>query len=323
MISFLTLNLVVLTGCDSTKPKAVGPPENLTISIYPGDYSALLWIAKDRGYFSEQGLNVRLETKDSGLAALRDLLAGKVDFALVSEFVFVSHIFQRSDIRIITVVSQMENTRLVARKDHGITQMSDLRNKRIGLVLGSNQEYYLSRMLVMQQIPDQDIQKIDLGPSEQVKAIVQGEIDAAVVWEPFDREIQKELGKNALSWPVQSGQPFYGVLVGTDATLKKRPAATCGVLAALISAENFTKNNQDDAKRIVASRIGSNHMPELWEASGFRLTLSRPVILAMESELRWMNSSQRVETFKMPNLLDFIHFESLSSVSPEKIQMLH
>jgi len=321
-VSFV-VGLIVFTGCDSSKPKAVGSQENLTISTYPGDYSALLWIAKDRRYFSEQGVKVKLETQDSGVAALRDLLAGKVDLALVSEFAFVSHIVQRPDVRILTVVSQMDNTKLVARKDHGITQVSDLRNKRIGLVLGSNSEYYLHRLLMIEQIPAQDVQKVDLGPSEQVKAIAQGKIDAAVVWEPFDREIQKELGNNSISWSAQSGQPFYGVIVGTEDTLKRRSAAIRGVLTALVSAEDFIKNNRDEAKRIVASQIASNHTPELWKTAGFRLTLSRPIILAMESELRWMNSEQGVEKFKMPDLLDFIHFDALNSVSPEKIQMLH
>ncbi len=64
-------------------------------------------------------------------------------------------------------------------------------------------------------------------------------------------------------------------------------------------------------------------MPELWDTHAFTLSLSRPFVVAMEAELRWMNSRQGVEKFKMPDLLDFIHFDALNSVKPEKIEMLH
>jgi ABC-type nitrate/sulfonate/bicarbonate transport system substrate-binding protein len=318
------VGLVVLTACDSSKPKSVGPPENVTISTYAGDHSALLWIAKDRGYFSEHGVNVQIETQESGPASLRDLLAGKVDLAAFAEFVFVRHIFEHPEIRILAVVAQLDNyVELVARRDHGITGVSDLRNKRIGLVRNSAADYFLYILLMFHQIPYQDIKVVDLPPSEEVKAIIRGDIDAAIVWKPFCQQMENELGKNAISWPAQSGQDFYWVLVGTDDTLKKRSSVIRGVLAALASADDFIKAQRDEARKIVAAQVGSNHMPELWETNRFSLTLSRPVILAMESELRWMNSRPGVEKFKMPDLLDFIHFDALNSVRPEKIQMTH
>jgi hypothetical protein len=64
-------------------------------------------------------------------------------------------------------------------------------------------------------------------------------------------------------------------------------------------------------------------MPELWETSRFDLSLSRPVVLIMESQLRWMNSGKGVQEFKMPDLLEFIYFDALNSVKPEKIKILH
>ena len=190
------IGLVVLTACDSSKPKSVGSPENVTISTYAGDHSALLWIAKDRGYFSEHGVNVEIETQESGPASLRDLLAGKVDLAAFAEFVFVRHIFEHPEIRTLAVVAQLDNyVQLVARKDHGITGVSELRNKRIGLVRNSAADYFLHIFLKLHQIPYQDIKVVDLPPSEQVKAIILGDIDAAIVWKPFCQQMENELGK--------------------------------------------------------------------------------------------------------------------------------
>jgi ABC-type nitrate/sulfonate/bicarbonate transport system substrate-binding protein len=320
------VGLILSTGCDSPRPKpnAAKSPETITISTYKGDHSTLLWIAKDRGYFTEHGVNVKLETQESGPASLRALLAGKGDLDAFADFVFVSHMLEHPEIRILTVIAQLDNViRLVARKDHGITGPSDLRDKRIGLVRNTSADYYFHMLLMLQNIPYQDVKVVDVSPSQQVKAIMQGDIDAAVVWEPFARQMETELGKNAISWPAQSGQDFFWTLVGTDDTLKKRSSAIRGVMTALCSAEDFANTQRNEAKKIVAAQIGASHLPELWETNSFSLGLSRPLILAMESQFRWIKSKEEVRVFKMPDFLNFISFDHLNAVRPERVQMLH
>ena len=75
--------------------------------------------------------------------------------------------------------------KIVARRDHGIAQISDIRHKRIGVLRGSGGEFYLDLLMALQEIPSQEVQKVDLSPSEQSKAISKGEVDAVVTWEPF------------------------------------------------------------------------------------------------------------------------------------------
>jgi NitT/TauT family transport system substrate-binding protein len=265
---------------------------------------------------------MQLKTHESGLESLNELLAGKIDLATITEFLFARQIAEHPDLRILSVVGQTDNMKLVARKDRGIKQESDLKSKRIGLVRDSIAEYHLHLFLLLHRIPWKDIQPVDLPPSEEVKSIIRGDVDAAIVWEPFAKQMQEGLGQNAMSWSAQSGQDFYWLLVGTKDIVKRRSSAIQGVIAALVSAEDVIKKQRNEARRIVASQIGPNHMPELWETSGFTLNLSRPVILAIEAELTWMNSSQGVQEFKVPNLMDYVHFETLESVNPEKVKTL-
>jgi len=325
LFTLSALAIIVPAGCDFSKTKTTsgGSPESLTIGTYSGDLSALFWIAKDREFFSKQGANVQLKTHESGLESLVELLAGRVELATITEFVFASNISKHPELRILSVVGQTDTLKVVARKDHGIEQISDLKAKRIGLMRNTVADYCFHVLMTLRRIPYEDGQIMDLPPSEQVKAITKGDIDAAVVWEPFPRQMRTELGANAISWSAQSGQDFYWLLIGTDNTLKKRSSEIRRVLAALALAEDFVKDQRDEAKRIVASQVGSNHMPELWQTSRFELSLGRPFVVAMEAEIRWMNYKQQIQQFKMPDLLDFISFDALNSVRPDKIQMLH
>ncbi len=325
-LAFLSVvGLILLTGCDSSNSKkaSVGSPELLTISTYSGDISSLFWVAKDQGYFSEHGVNVDFRIKESGLAAFGDMLAGNADLATTAEFVLASQIAELQDTRILAVVAQIDNVRLVARRDRGITKLADIRNKRIGAMRNSVGEYFLDLLLVLEGIPRKEVQLVDLQPSDQVQAIAKGNIDAAVVWEPFPLQMEKKLGANAVSWPAQSGQNYYWLLVARKETVTKRSHAIRCVLAALAEADEFVRNHRENAERIVASQLGSDHIPDVWEKTGLKMELSRPFVLAMEAEIRWMNSRHGAQTFRMPDLVDFIDFEALESLNPEKVKILH
>ena len=79
------------------------------------------------------------------------------------------------------IIDTYDVNRVVARKDHGIEQLSDLSGKRIGVARGSQTEFCLARLLTLNSIPSQDVQMLDLIPSQQITSLENGEIDAAIV----------------------------------------------------------------------------------------------------------------------------------------------
>ncbi len=316
------VSLIVCVGCDSPKSKTSSekPLESLTVGIQRRDISALILIAENRGYFAEQGVNVEFKEHESGVASIKDLLGGHVDLAPAAEFVIAANILQGADLRIIASIDKGgDEVKLVARKDHGITQVSDIRNKRVGLLSGSIAPYFFDLFMTMQDIPSQDIQMVDLPPSEQVIAIGKGEIDALVVWEDFATKAKTALGKNAIAWSAQGEHSYHWVLAGTDETVKKRSSAIRKFLAALVSAENFIREQRHEAEEIVAAQLGSKHTS--WEHHIFELELERSLILAMENQIKWIYAKRTGKRSNMPDLLDYIHLDALKSVAPDKIRI--
>jgi NitT/TauT family transport system substrate-binding protein len=324
IIAFLSaVGLFALTGCDSSKPKiSSGQPEQtLVVGIYHGDISGQIWIAEKQGYFAKQGLKVDIRSYTSGMEAMQDMLAGKVDISTTSDFVAAGAVLRQSPVRIISSLCQPDMIRLVGRKDHGITQLSDLRNKSVGVLDGTAGEFFLDLMLVMQNIPSDEVRKVDLGPLDQVKAIAKGEIDAVVLWEPFVASICNELGANAFNESAQSGQTYYFVLLGMEDTLKKRPRAVQSFVSSLIAAEEFLKNHPSEAKMIVGEKLGLKDLSSLWSKTSFEVCLDYPLILTMEAQMRWINQGSAADQSEMPNLLKFIYFDALKGVQPERIKM--
>lgn len=325
LVCVSALGLVIWTACESTT--STQPPdrsvESLTLGTSANDLSSLIWIAKARGYFSEQGLNIDIKLYESGHLAVQDLLAGKLDLATATEFAAVRYGLEHPDFRIISILDEAQDQQLVARRDRGIAQPSDLRNKRIGVTRGTSSDYYLHLLLILEKIRTEDVRIVHLLPSEQMNAITGGDIDAVMVWEPFASRIKEELGTNAVSWPGQSGQDEYWLLLSTAGIIERRSLAIKRFLVALVSAEGLIANNETEARGIVAKQLEGRHLGSLWRNHRFRLSLHRPLVLKMEAELKWLQPGTGAERSSVPDLYDFVHFDALNSMESKRVRVLN
>jgi ABC-type nitrate/sulfonate/bicarbonate transport system substrate-binding protein len=320
--SFILLGAAIWSFQTHSQKCAVAA-EKVTLGTLSTQLSSLIWVAKSKGYFAEQSLDVDIKLYESGLAAFNDMLAGNVEFATADEFVAVRQILEGSDVRIISSIDEAGDVKVVSRRDHGITKITDLKGKRIGLVQGTIAEVFLNLLLLLRKIPPQDVRTVDLSPSEQLRAITKGEVDAVIIWEPDATKVKNELGSNAMVWDDFSGQEYYWLLLAKNETIKRRPLAVQRLLRALISAENFILTHTSDAQSIIAQHSGSQGIHSLPNDHVFSANLDRPLIVAMEAQARWMKSKSPGGQSHLPDFLDFIYFDALEAVKPEGVRIIH
>ena len=325
IVVVLLSTLWICASCDhrSSKAQTAQNLEKLNLGTSDTILSSLIWIAKERGYFSEQGLDINLKLYESGHLSVKDLLAGHLDLATATEFATMRAFMERPDLRIIATLDRAYDQQLVARKDSGIAKIADLRGKRIGVTKGSSSEYYLHLLLILHAVPWQEVHELNLLPSKQVKALANGDVDAVMLWEPFVTAAIKQLGPNGVSWPGQSELKEYWLVVSTSEIIGKRSRAIRLFLTALASAEDFIKHNDTKAKHIMASKLPGIFNNSLWQNHRFGLALDRPLVLKMEAQIRWLKAMHKANISKIPDVLELIYFDDLKSVRPEKIKMLH
>ena len=214
---------------------------------------------------------------------------------------------------------------MVARKDHGIEQLSDLKGKRVGVMRGSQAEFLLARLLTLKSIPSQDVVVVDLSPSQQITSLENGEIDAAIVWEPFVQKLKDALGKNAVILPGQSGQDLYWVLVCKDEFINRQPMVVQRFLSALLTAERFIVSNESEAKAIVVQKLGLDppYLDLVWTTTRFKVLLPQAMLLTMEDQARWLISSGLTKKTEIPDFLDFVYMQGLETLKPEAVTIIH
>ena len=317
--------LILAVGLLACGQSTNEPVEKLTIGVFKGVFSSLIWIAESQDYFPDNGLDVTIQDEyETGIAPVRDAIDGKVDIASGAEFVLVSVSFDNKHLKAISTIDLADAIELVARKDHGITQPTDLRGKNIAVPKNTQAEFFLGRFLMLNDLSLDDVNIVGMTPSELVNAIVAGTIDAAMIWEPNIFNISNMLGDNLITFPGQSGQEFYFLMVATDEVITAHPEAIERFLKALVAAEHFVKQFPDQAKDIVTERLDveEDYVASVWPKNDFTTSLPQSLILAMDDEARWSIANNLTDKKVVPNYLDYIYLDGLEALKPEAVEII-
>ena len=330
IISSVVILIVVVVGFvwwKSTPPQPqtyAGPVEKVTVGSYVGEYVALVYVADEKGYFKDEGIDLEIKPYQGGIFAIPDVLNGTIDMALGNEFAPVVRSFDFPKIRILASIDQTNSYELIARRDRGINTPADLRGKNIGIPKGSQSEFFLGTFLTFNKLSLKDVEVVYTKPFDLEDAIVSGTVDAILIWPPHSFNITKKLGANGVAWGAQSGQDAYFVLIGSEDLVKKRPQVVERMLRALVKAEEFVKNNTSGAKMIVMRRTKTDeeYIKYVWPANNFTISLNQAMVLTMEDEARWAVANKLTDKTMIPNYFKFIYFDALEKVKPEAITII-
>ncbi|MHB8771077.1 MAG: ABC transporter substrate-binding protein [Syntrophales bacterium] len=301
-----------------------GPVEKITVGVARIEAVSLFYLAQERGFFKNRGLDVRMVEYSAGLLAADDLLLGRLDVATTSEFVAVGKHFLTPEVRILASISRPYTHEVIGRKDRGIGEPRHLRGKRIAVTRDSSGDFFLGTFLTDHGIPAKSVTFVDLPPPGILEALSAGTADAAMTWEPTVGRIKERLGANAVHWPGQGGRGYYFVLLTREAFIRERPRAAERLLRALIDAEEYAAGHTPQAQGFIASRLGYDLslLQALWPRCDFRVRLDQDLLILMEDEARWAIRRRGLKR-EMPNYLDVVRWELLGKIRPEAVTVIH
>ena len=315
---------VLLFACDRTDHKPAGPPEKVTIAYSATTDTTLAEVAKVKGYFLEEGLDVTPRLHPYGKPALEDLLAGKADFATVAETPVMFAILRGEKISVIsTIQSKDTNVSILARRDRNILAPGDLKGKKIAAILGTTSEYFLDSFLNINGISRNDVEVVNLEAQEMTDALEHGDIDAISAFDPYTAMTQKKLGDRVIVFQDKVIYRSFNI-VAQQEFIRKNPETVRKMLRALVKAEEFVRGNPAEAQQIVAdfSGIEISIVREAWADAHFAATLDQALLLALEDESRWAINAGLTEAREIPNYLEYIYLDGLNSVKPDAVKIL-
>lgn len=176
-----------MTACSKPKEEVSSPDENTKITMgVMGSIDAIpLVIAKEKGYFEEEGIDLDLQIFTAAKDRDAALQAGELDGVLADE-VAIS-IYQNSDIDMRITGTTNGSWTLVAGKDSGIKTLADLKGKKMGISERTMIDYLADYIAVENGMNVSDIEKIAIpAMPARLEALKNNQIDAAILPTPFN-----------------------------------------------------------------------------------------------------------------------------------------
>ncbi|MEU9454803.1 ABC transporter substrate-binding protein [Streptomyces sp. NPDC048277] len=265
---------LILVGCDNgATPHPADGRQQLTVAALPLTDSAALYLARDRGLFAKEGLDVRIQPVQQSIQALPALLKGQVDVIASANYVTYFQAYEKGtlDLRILAegvrIAPHMMDVRVPG--DSALKSPADLAGKKVAVaVLNNIQSLTLNAILDARHIGRPVYRQI-LFP-QMGAALQRGQADAVHAVEPFDTAIQGELGARVLldggSGPAK-GLPASGYIT-TAAFVKKNPKAAAGFRRAVEAASELAAEDPAAVRaelpkytKVTADQARSIHLP--------------------------------------------------------------
>lgn len=321
----LLINVSILLLSSSMGLAASEAKETVRLGIALQPLVTLAIIAHERGFFSQEGLDVPVQYYPSGKAALEAMFAGEVEIATVAETPIVFSSFKRNDFRIFTTIgTSRDEQRIIARKDRGVNKPADLKGKRLATQQGSAVHFFLHLFLLQHGMSENDITLSFKKVEELPEALASGEIDGFALREPFIAEAKKLLGEKAIVFEAPGLYAMTFHLVAANEYIRGNPELLKKMLRALLGAERFVKERPGEAQKIVAARlkITDREMTERWPDIGMRVSLDQSLLLGLEDEARWMIQLGLTDKKETPNFLNFLYLDGLDAIKPMAITVI-
>lgn len=321
------LALAVALSLSLTFPcSAAAAGSRIVIGVSPSLTATLNVIARQQGFFSQQGIDAEIRVIESGSKAVEMMLNDQLDISESSVFALVANSFKRKDFKIYTQVSISGNDNMiVARKDRGIRKITDLKGKRVGVLKGAFPQYVLDLMLLNAGVDPKKIHLVLEENSRLHQMLSSGELDAVCYYGGWVDKATKSLGDNVILFHDEKLVRVTIVNAGKTRTFERNPDLFARMLKAYIKAEEYVKKNPDAAMKAVVEylKLDIDNARKVWKPRMIHIALEQSLVKDMENIARWQIDTGLQNSSGIPNYLEYIFFKSLLDVDQNRVTITH
>lgn len=241
---------------------SVAGAQDLVVGAAGNPGGLAVFVAQEKGFFAKNGVDVKVEIRNTGSELSKGLQAGEFDFAPAA-FTNIPAALERGlDVR--AVVGYVggafskpysdAQVGIIATPGSGINTVADLKGKKIGVTFGATGDVYLQQALKAEGLSINDIERVNTRPPSLTSAVDTGGVDAIAAWEPF---LTRTLNKVEGAKLIKRGGDlvcFCAYLHGKPDNIYKDEARTQKFVDAIAEAAAYVRNPANKAE---VSEIGA------------------------------------------------------------------
>jgi ABC-type nitrate/sulfonate/bicarbonate transport system substrate-binding protein len=285
--------------------------------------SGISIIAKTKGFFEANGLDVTVANFTTGKQCLDTVVGGGAEIATTAESPTTAAAMAKTPIAFLARTEYSDLKTLVATAA-GIKTRADLKGKRIAYTAGTGSEVYTWTLLRSAKLETGDVTLINLRPQEMAPALAAGGIDAYDTWEPHVINGKKALGEKVVQLDTKGVySETFNIVVMRDYA-EKNPKVVRAFLKSLIEAEAWMKANREETISIVADfvHMKRDDLVPIWNDFVFEVTLDQKVIDILKAHSTWrLATGNAPPNATMPDFTTVLFTAPLRDVAPDRVRL--
>lgn len=232
---------------------AAGNSVKLLVGHLPVTGHAKLFVAKERGFFEAEGLDVELIPYSNSADGLAAVKASKLDVGVFGTVAPLVYMAAGIDVRIIGGIMG-EDAYLIALPEKAATigTPADLRGMTVATVRLSSGNAVLRgalRQAGLSWKSDLDLTELS-SPEAVMRAVEMGQADAGLIWGPHDlTAVERGMELVMATADLFPGHPCCRIVVMADRFAAKKEVWR-GFLRAILLAERFTQSPENREQTI-------------------------------------------------------------------------
>lgn len=258
-------------GSSTSSGSSTAAPSGEEITFYgviDPQVSAQQIIADKKGYFEEEGLNIKCEYLQSGTEVSPLIAGGTAKVSCETTYTDIPLASNGVGVKALAPVCNIGDTQcVVAGPNSGIEVPKDMEGKKVGMATGSGVLMAIKAMCDEYDVDFDTLEFVNLQPADQISALESGDIDVMACWQPWVSKAEAAGGKILFSGMHNYFEDevkdvnwlnFYSTVQVTDDFLASNPEDCQKILKALAKATDYINENIEDASKIIAEVIGQD-----------------------------------------------------------------
>lgn len=326
---FLLLLILIISGLAVLFISCKTNKTHVTIGIQSSPAMALVMVAKDKQFFEQEGIDVELKEFTAGKFALQAFLGNSLDFAVAGEVPVTLATLQGNKFYVVSQVVEktINEVRVVARRDGDINDATTYfkkQKRKLATSFGGGPEFFTYNFLKKHGINENEVEIISQTPQDMPAALANGSVDAVSIFDPFAYIAEKQMGDKGITFTDPNTYSELYVITARQETVEKNRDTVDKLLRALVKAQQFIKDNPDQAKDIVVkyTKLDRGVVDGIWSNFVFAPALNQTLLDYQNQEAAWAKEKGTVPAnTAIPDFRQTIFADALKGIKPEAVQL--
>ena len=230
----------------------------LALNWFPvGDHAAY-WVALEKGYFADEGLDVTLENSKGSGDSIAKVDTGAADAGLADSAVVIASRARGTTVKVVGMVFDKTPLNVFSSKENPVTSPKDLEGKTIGAPPGDGQRQMWPAFAKANNIDESKVTWVNIEPTAKIAALAEKRVDTVADYTTGLPLYEKPMGEGnvvMMPWADHGFDMYSMAILASEKTMTERPEVLKAFLKAAYMGWRDVLADPDEAMAIFKKRV--------------------------------------------------------------------